>query len=469
MPLNSAIPLQAQAPDSRQMLADLLNVRQQQEQAQRQQQQDQLAAQQAAQVGQMNALKLDEAQQERRDRISLDDAFKGGFDRDAILAAVPGHLQAGVRKQFQEIDDAALKAKETKAKLQESEKDYFGALASGVKAHGYDLQAASIALAHAKESGYQEADQLWDQIQGGDQSQIQQVVDSLIAQSPKYSALERQSEAQQETARHNVVQETAAATTAKTALADKTADNARLQAQADEVARHNKAMEARPVSGAAGSTDDAGSIADAIINGDQPPVLTGLYRLAGPVRAALAKAKYNLTDAMTDWTATQKHVATLNGAKFTQLQSSIATASDSLEVIQNLADRWKGGRFPLLNKASLAAAKNGVYGKDAAAIATQLEGQITDVVSELGQVYMGGNSPTDHALQLAEKNLRADWDQKVLTDMISLARTNLAIRKNSIMNSRPAGASADNPYAPSATPAVAPPTGRFNPATGKVE
>ena len=186
---------------------------------------------------------------------------------------------------------------------------------------------------------------------------------------------------------------------------------------------------------------DASSIADAIEQGLQPPDVKGLYRLAGPVRAELAKRGYDLTKANLDWQATQKHVATMNGAKFTALRSSIDTASDSLDVIQQLADKWNGGRFPLLNKANLALAKNGAFGKDAASIATQLDGQITDVTSELGQVYMGGNSPTDHALGLAEKNLKGEWDRKVLTDMIELARTNLRIRKNSITHSTPAGLS----------------------------
>lgn len=181
--------------------------------------------------------------------------------------------------------------------------------------------------------------------------------------------------------------------------------------------------------------DEAKAIAEAIIAGDQPPDVKGLYRYGGPVRAELAKQGYNLTTANLDWEATKKHLATLNGAQQTRIRQAISTASDSLDVIQTLADQWKGGRFPILNKGNLIAAKNGLYGQDVASVATKLDGQITDVVSELANVYMGGNSPTDHAMKLAEKNLNAEWDQKVLTDMIALARTNLKIRANSISNS----------------------------------
>ncbi len=193
---------------------------------------------------------------------------------------------------------------------------------------------------------------------------------------------------------------------------------------------------------AGGGLDMAADIAEAIMRGEQQPDTQNMSRaMSDRVRGHMAKAGFNLNDANLDWKATQRHLTTLNGAQQTRLRQAIGTAAESLDVIQGLSDQWKGGRFPILNKANLALAKNGAYGKDAASIATQLEGQITDVTSELANAYMGGNSPTDHALQLAAKNLSADWDQKVLTDMIKLAKTNLAIRRNSIEQAGPITAS----------------------------
>ncbi|TGV67368.1 hypothetical protein EN792_066370, partial [Mesorhizobium sp. M00.F.Ca.ET.149.01.1.1] len=46
-----------------------------------------------------------------------------------------------------------------------------------------------------------------------------------------------------------------------------------------------------------GTNDDAKAIAGAIVNGDQPPDMKGLYKFSGPVRAELAKQGYNLTTA----------------------------------------------------------------------------------------------------------------------------------------------------------------------------
>ncbi len=200
------------------------------------------------------------------------------------------------------------------------------------------------------------------------------------------------------------------------------------------------------ITGATGATD-ARDIAEAIIAGDQPPVLTGLYRMAAPVRAELARQKYDLASAQSDWNAVQRRVATLNGPQQTRLRQAAETAYHSLDIIEELAGQWKGGQFPLLNRAQLAAAKGGALGQEAQTIATQLEAQISDLTSELGNVYMGGNSPTDHSLGLAAQNLSANWSYPQLMSAVALARKNLQIRLNSIKSTGVIGVSDVNPYA----------------------
>jgi hypothetical protein len=204
---------------------------------------------------------------------------------------------------------------------------------------------------------------------------------------------------------------------------------------------------------AAQASDDPKDIAAAIARGEQPPTLTGLYRNAGPVRAELARMGYDLATAQTDWAATQKHVATLNGAQQTRLNQSVNALPEMLDSVETLAKEWKAGPFPVLTRANLALAKNGAWGPDAASIATRLESQIADVTADLGNVYMGGNSPTDHALELASKALNGNWDETVLLGAIKRARSNVQIRQNSIRNTPVQGASEGNPYAaPQAAP-----------------
>ena len=224
-----------------------------------------------------------------------------------------------------------------------------------------------------------------------------------------------------------------------------------------ETARHNLASEAtartRAATAAAAGAGSTGALSDVketvagMKDGTIPPMLPG--RATKEYLATLAEARrqgYDLAGAVTDWSATQKHIATLNGAQQTRLQQSINSLPDMLDKVDALSAKWKGGRFPLLNKANLAAAKGGAYGQDVQSVATQLDAQIADVTADLGNVYMGGNSPTDHALGLAAKALSADWSQKTLKDMTDLARNNVQIRSNSIKNTGVAGASATNPY-----------------------
>jgi hypothetical protein len=190
---------------------------------------------------------------------------------------------------------------------------------------------------------------------------------------------------------------------------------------------------------------DAENVADAIMNGQQPPELTGLYRNSLAVRSALAKKGYNLTTAQEDWNAMKKRIATMNGAQMVRLQQAVNFTSDSLDIIEDLAHQWKAGGFPALNKARLAAAKSGALGPAAQSLATRLESQINDMVSELGTVYRGGNASTDEALRLASANLKADWSEKTLLDNIAQVRKNLRIRQNSMAS---AATIPGNHYAP---------------------
>jgi len=205
------------------------------------------------------------------------------------------------------------------------------------------------------------------------------------------------------------------------------------------------------------SQDDVKLTVQGMKNGSLPPLLPG--RASPSYNAIMAEAQrqgFDLSRAATDWVATQTHVKTLNNAQQTRLNQSINALPDILDTVQALADKWNGGQYPLLNRANLAAAKNGVYGPEVASVATQLEAQIADAAADLGNVYMGGNSPTDYALRLAQTSLSGSWDRKVLTDMVKLAKQNVQVRRNSINNTGVQGASADNLYAPP-SPGVQPP------------
>jgi hypothetical protein len=82
------------------------------------------------------------------------------------------------------------------------------------------------------------------------------------------------------------------------------------------------------------------------------------------------------------------------------------------------------------------------------AVAHALEGQIADLNADIGNIYMGGNTPTDRGLALASKTLSADWNDETFQEGLKQARSNVRIRYNSIINSQPVGVRDNSPYLP---------------------
>lgn len=195
---------------------------------------------------------------------------------------------------------------------------------------------------------------------------------------------------------------------------------------------------------------DVKEIASGIERGDLPPSLKGLYRNAAGVEAQLARDGYNLQRAESDWNATQKHLATMNGPQQERLRQAVSFTTESLPIIDNLYSSWLKTGLPMgfkeYNRAALTAAKS--LPGQAGSIATRLDNQINDLTSELGTVYKGGNSSTDESLKLAASNLKGEWNPQTFHDSIEQVKQNLKIRKNSIDHSQAAGVSSDSPYTP---------------------
>jgi hypothetical protein len=216
---------------------------------------------------------------------------------------------------------------------------------------------------------------------------------------------------------------------------------------------------------APGPLTGADAIAQAIIDGKQPPETKGLFRAGAAVREKLAQKGFDLSAAQTEWTATQRHLATLNGQQQERLRQAIDFTTHSLDKIDELYNRWQqvgpASGYRMLNKAALSAAKQG--GGEAGAVAQALEAQINDLTAEMANVYMGGNSPTDHALSLAKENLSADWNEKTFKTAIDQARKNLILRRNAMLTAPVAGLpggsrynKAPEPAEPAKPPAFAP-------------
>lgn len=446
------------------------------------------------------ALRTQQLKQQQTDQSSIDAAMTTPSGptptgvpmpaptRQQVLDALPGHLKGVVQKQYDDADANALKVQETKANLLKSQdahiaavNDHLGGLGYAIVQHNGDPFAAKIAIDEAKKT-YADDPQMMSQI-----AQLEQQIAAnpdpkalmtlggvFASKSEKYAALMKKPEgfslnpnetrydgngkllvtappapekappAPQVGSLADYL--TRYATEHGKSVADLTTTEINIAAQ-----QHTNATQKTPPGPDANVISDVHEAVLAMKDGTAPPLLPG--RATKEYLATMAEAHrqgFDLASANLDWTATTKHVATLNGQQQTRLNQSINALPELLDSIDALSAKWKGGQFPLLNKANLALAKGGAYGPDAASIANQLDAQIADVTADLGNVYMGGNSPTDQALGLAKKALSADWDQKVLADMTKLARQNVVIRRNSIKNTGVQGASDNNPYVPPA-------------------
>jgi hypothetical protein len=211
----------------------------------------------------------------------------------------------------------------------------------------------------------------------------------------------------------------------------------------------NKAIgQQAPKQGASTITEgDIKAIGDQMISGKIPPVISNAYRKIAPeLQAYLAKQNFDQTAAEADWTATKKHLTSMNSTQQLRLGQAVTFTKESLPIIEDLASQWKAGGFAPLSYVALKAAEQGAMGTKAQSIATRLNAQISDLTSELGTVYKGGNSSTDESLKLAATNLKGQWEESVLMDNVNQIRKNLTLRENSMRNSGIAGLSNDSIY-----------------------
>jgi hypothetical protein len=186
-----------------------------------------------------------------------------------------------------------------------------------------------------------------------------------------------------------------------------------------------------------GMGDDVAANVQGIQDGTLPPEIPR-SALGVKVKAGLQKAGFDLTKATQDYNAQKKYLGTLNGNQMKRLRDAVTFTRESLGSVRSLAAEWdqakilKGGKLVPLNDVELKLAASGAYGEKAASVATRLQGQINDVVSELATVYKGGNSSTDEGLKLAASNLKAGWSRKVLLDNLDQVDQNLRYRENAI-------------------------------------
>lgn len=201
------------------------------------------------------------------------------------------------------------------------------------------------------------------------------------------------------------------------------------------------------------------------IDGTVPvPPLSSVNSTSKTMVAAKAEAKrqgFDLTKAAQATAADVAFLRSANSGPQLKMRESLGTALGTLTTLQDSIDAWDAGQFPLLNEATLAAAKQGLLGPEANKLATLLEAQIADTRTTLASAIMGGNTPTDSAFKLAAKQLEAGWSRKTLDAAVQQARTNLNWRLQAMNSVAPVGLPGSTlpPTGGTAPPPAVAPTG----------
>jgi hypothetical protein len=187
-------------------------------------------------------------------------------------------------------------------------------------------------------------------------------------------------------------------------------------------------------------------IGKAIKSGRQPPVLTGLYSKAAPVRAWLERNGVDLTSANLDWQKATKQIAALNGPQMTRYaglaKSVIATITD----VKELAKELDNGGFSDYNKAKLEILVRTRGNTPEGILATRYLAATTLLEEEIANLAQGGGVPTEPAFELAKKQIQGGYGAKQITASLEEVERLLNYRLQAIPNMGSLGPDSANRY-----------------------
>jgi len=189
--------------------------------------------------------------------------------------------------------------------------------------------------------------------------------------------------------------------------------------------------------------DDAEGIAQRIVDGLDPPVISA--RVEGPVRAAIARIapEYDLSRARNDFQGIQRHVSSLNNPQQLRLRQTAFSALNSLEYLDEVVGQYEklggGKNVRTWNQFQNWAAEQGLTSPEYTEAFRMLNALVTDQESEVATVYRGGNSPTDQTLLRAAQNLNTNWSTQSMKRLIGLQKRQLNLRIQAIEQARPVG------------------------------
>lgn len=182
---------------------------------------------------------------------------------------------------------------------------------------------------------------------------------------------------------------------------------------------------------------DLESVVEGIAQGRLSPKLTDYSRRDRTAVGAMAQRRgLNLNKMYAEYSAVNKYITSANSATQLRLRQAIGSVQESLGNLRSLNEQFKRSGWTPANAAELKLALTGTNPAKRD-IATRFITQLTTMKDELGQAFMGGNSPTDRAIQLAQDILNSNYGFSQLNAALDELDKNLTYRMNAINSGAP--------------------------------
>lgn len=214
-----------------------------------------------------------------------------------------------------------------------------------------------------------------------------------------------------------------------------------------------------PKGGSRNSPEEISSVVDSIVDGSQPPTLTGLYGDSVHVRAGLKAKNFNLAKAQQEWDAAKKLTASVNAPRMVAYVGLNKSVDRTIDEVKELADQLKQGGVPLLNKLQLMSYIKTEGNSEKGQLATRYMTAVNTLREEFANLANGGYAPTEAAWKLANEQVNGDFGVKQMHASLDEIQRLIRYRIQAVPGLASNGPGSANRYTAPAAAAPAPSAG----------
>jgi hypothetical protein len=192
--------------------------------------------------------------------------------------------------------------------------------------------------------------------------------------------------------------------------------------------------------------ENVDAIAKGIADGTQPPQLTGLYGMSGPVRAKLQQQGFDLAKAQIEWTRAQKQIQALNGPQMTRFVGLAQSVTNTIDEVRNLSHQMQMSGIPALNKLELQSYIQTQGNSPNGQLATRYMEAVGVLKEEFANLASGGYAPHESAWDLASQQINGSYGVQQLDAALGEVKRLINYRVQGIPGLSGLGAGAPNRY-----------------------